>query len=430
MSIRKQVLLYLGIVLFIGLGAALTMMYAKGYRFGFDDGKATFAHTGILVAKSNPDGAEVLIDGHLATATNNNVNLAPGEYMVRIQKEGYFPWEKKIIIEEEIVSNADALLLPIAPKLEGLTSSGVSDPVLDPSQTRIAYTVASQSAKRNGIYVLDMNARIVLNLQTASRQIASDLINPFSQAELAWSPDGQQLLAALPDHESNTYTYYLLNANQLNDTPQDVTLTLDTVLAEWKAEQNEKDQVRLSTLKKELRQVIAKNFHIIEIAPDNTKILYVASESAQLPIIIKPRLPGVNSTPEARTLEKGATYVYDIKDDRNYKININLPAPTPTPTESFFETPTPTPIQEVVKPNLPLHISYPLRWYSDSSHLINTGDKKINLMEFDGANVTTIFAGPFQASYAFPWPGGGKIVILTDLGNTSVVPNLYTIELK
>src|SRR5581483_1338104 len=148
---RRQILLYIGILLFIGIGATLATLYAKGYRFGLGTGKATFGPTGLLVATSVPDSAEVLIDGHLTTATNNTINLTPAEYEVKIQKEGYFPWQKKIIIQKEIVSKADALLLPIAPMLQALTFSGVQNPVIDPSQSRVAYTVASQSARRNGV---------------------------------------------------------------------------------------------------------------------------------------------------------------------------------------------------------------------------------------------------------------------------------------
>jgi hypothetical protein len=39
-----------------------------------------------------------------------------------------------------------------------------------------------------------------------------------------------------------------------------------------------------------------------------------------LPIIINPRLIGTDSTAEVRNIQKGSIYVYDIKEDRNYKI--------------------------------------------------------------------------------------------------------------
>ena len=136
-------------------------------------------------------------------------------------------------------------------------------------------------------------------------------------------------------------------------------------------------------------------------AADETKILYRASSSATLPIIRSPRLIGANSTPEERSLKKDGIYVYDIKEDRNYKIH------APANKDQVF-----------------------LTWFPDSKHLIYLHDKKIDIMEYDGANVTKIFAGPFTDSYVFPWSDSSRIVILTNLGNSDTPPNLYTISLK
>jgi hypothetical protein len=52
------------------------------------------------------------------------------------------------------------------------------------------------------------------------------------------------------------------------------------------------------------------------------------------------------------------------------------------------------------------------------------------MLEMDGTNDTTIYAGPFIGSSVFPWPNGEKLVILTDLNNPTILPNLYTISLK
>jgi hypothetical protein len=69
-------------------------------------------------------------------------------------------------------------------------------------------------------------------------------------------------------------------------------------------------------------------------------------------------------------------------------------------------------------------------WFPDSKHLIYNHSKKIDIMEYDAGNQTTIYAGPFVDSYVFPWSDGSRIVILTDLGNPNSAPNLYTVDLK
>ena len=59
--------------------------------------------------------------------------------------------------------------------MTSITNIGVLNPVIDPSQTKIAYAVASQSAVKNGIYVLDMSVSPILTLQNASTQIVQDV---------------------------------------------------------------------------------------------------------------------------------------------------------------------------------------------------------------------------------------------------------------
>lgn len=394
---KRQLLISALIVVALVALTSFFILYARGFRFDFNGGRPDLSGTGLLVATSNPDGAQVFINGHLTTATDNTINLAPGEYEVKIFKEGYFPWEKKLIVKEEVVTKADALLFPTAPKLESLTNTGVSNPVIDPSGTRLAYTVASQAARRNGAYALDMSVRPILTLQSASTQLADDISDLFSQSKLSWSPNGTEIMATISGVRNSTY---LLSTSGFNQNPQDVSQTLPTVNATWSRQKAEIEKARTDGLPKKLRGVLNGHFNIISWSPDNTRILYEATISADLPIVISPRLVGVDSTPEDRKLKKGAVYVYDVKEDKNYKI-----------------------LDEKDAENLP-------KWFPDSKHLIYVSDQKIDIMEYDAQNKTTVYAGPFVNGFVFPWADTSRIVILTNLGNPSLVPNLYTISLR
>ncbi len=398
---KKQVVISFAILLFLAVSTVAVVLYGRGYRFVFNQGKPKLSGTGLLVATSLPDGAQVFINGHLTTATDNTINLPSGEYAVKIFKEGYFPWEKRIKIQEEVVAKADATLFPTAPKLESITASGIQNPVADPSETKIAFTTASQSARKNGAYILDMSSRPILTLQSASTQIADDTIDTLSHAMLSWSPDGQQLLGTI--QKEQTPTTYLLSSTTFNQTPQDVTATLSTLRAQWDLEKEEKDKARIDTLRTNLRVLISENFSIIAWSPDETKILYSASRSATLPVIIKPRLIGSDATQEERAIQEGSYYIYDLKEDKNYKL------------DDIKQTPESNPY---------------VKWLANSKNVIYVHDKKIDVIDFDGTNLTTIYAGPFLDNYVFPWPDGSKIVILTNLGNPNITPNLYTISLK
>ncbi|HEX7042286.1 MAG TPA: PEGA domain-containing protein [Patescibacteria group bacterium] len=397
---KKQIFVSLAVILFLVIGTIIAILYGSGYRIDFGNNHSIIQGTGLLVATSTPDGAQVFVNGHLTTATNNTINLAPGDYNIKIYKDGYFPWEKKIKIENEVVSKAEAFLFPTTPKLEGITATGVLNPVIDPTMTKIAYVVASQSARKNGIYVLDMANRSLITLQSASTQLTDDTTVNFDTASLAWSPDGQQLVATIPAQLTTSKpTTYLLDATTFNSNPQDVTETLSSVDDSWQKLTRDKENSRLDTLKPSLKGFASSNFDILSWSEDESKILYVASNSATLPQIIKPAIIGADSIPEVRNLEKGSVYVYDTKEDKNFKIEDNRDNKS-------------------------------ISWFPDSKHLIVVEDKKINIREYDGGNNTTIYAGPFVDGYVFPWPTADQIVVLTDLGNSSTLPNLYTVGLK
>ena len=156
-SIRRQVITSILMLVLLILVTTGFVLYGMGYRLNFTaKNTPILAHTGILNAQSTPTGAQVWVDGHLTTATNNTVNLTPDKYSITIVKDGYMPWKKDVMIEDQVVSNVNARLFPQAPTLQSISSVGISNPVLDPSGTKIAFTIASQSASKNGIYVLNM----------------------------------------------------------------------------------------------------------------------------------------------------------------------------------------------------------------------------------------------------------------------------------
>lgn len=395
--VNKQLVISIIILIVLVLATVFVVLYGKGYRFGIGDGKIEFNGTGLLVAKSIPDGASVFVDGELKTATDNTINLPPGQYQVGISKEGYFPWEKRIKIQAETVSKAEALLVPTAPKLESITDLGAKKPIIDPTLTKIAFVVSSQSALRNGIYVFDMSKNPLLTLQSSSVQIADDTYDLFSESDISWSPDGKDLIATIS--ASGIPITYLLDTDRANVPPNNVTATLPTVAESWTRLKNNKDKASLESLPREVRKMAGVDFNILAYSPDKNIILYVASRSANLPVVIKPRLIGVNSTPEQRSIEQGSIYVYDIKEDRNYKMD-----------SSNFKG------------------AY--SWLTDSRHIIYVKNNELHLIEYDGQNDTTVFAGPFIQNFVFPWPDATRIVILTNLGNKNIIPNLYTISLK
>lgn len=409
-STRKQIFISLVLLFILVSATVLVILYGKGYRFGFQQGEPKLSKTGILHVTSLPTGAQVFIDGHLTTATDNTINLTPGKYTVLIAKDGYYDWQKDMEIEREVVLNADALLLPKGPTLQSISTFGVESAVIDPSGTKLAFKIASNSAKKNGIYVFDMTTRTfpVLAGQSSSTQLVDDTIDTFSKAQISWSPDGKQIIASTAAEPTNP-TYYLLKTDGFNETPQDITTTLQSITDVWSDQRKAQETARFKSLKPAVQNYVKKNFTILSWSPDDTKILYQAKESDDMPVFLKPRLIGNNPLYERRDLKKGAVYVYDRKEDVNTRLIDS--------------------VDQLCDPTAP-NCKIPFTWFPDSTHLLYVNDKKISLVEDDGSNMTTIYAGPFLDHYVFPWPDGSKIVMLTNLNNNELAPTLYTVTLK
>lgn len=423
-GIKKQIFFTFSLGVFLLIATALVVLYARGYRLLINQKGPSVSKTGILNIISTPTSSQVYINDHLTTATNSTINLTPNKYTVKIAKDGYYDFQKDVQIEKEVVTGIDALLFPKSPSLQSISTFGVDEALIDPSGTKLAFKIASQSAKRNGIYILDMTARTVpiLQGQSSSSQIADDTVDKFSTAHLSWSPDSKELIASIsavaqPPTNENTLeepsettiepavpsaTYYLLKTNDLNESPQDITATIDETLDLWNTQLADREKSRQKSLKPKIAAFSKKYFKVLSWSPDDKKILYQASESAQMPVFLKPRRIGNNLLYERRDLTKNAIYVYDTTEDINTRI-IDVPDENP---------------------------SFTFNWFPDSEHLIYVNDKKIQLVDTDGANLTTIYAGPFISNFVFPWPDGSKLVILTNLGNVTNSPTLYTIGLK
>lgn len=397
---KKLVLTSIIVALLIIGGTTLAILYAKGYRLQLQDGKTIVAGTGILTVNSSPQGAKVYIDGNLTTATNNQLNLAPGTYKVRIEKEGYFPWEKTLTVKKELVTEADALLFPTTPKFEPITISGVNNLTTDTSGTVLAYTVASASAQTDGVYVLDMNSRPLFPTSGLTSQIADDTVYDLSNAYLTFSPDSDQLLASTSGMLNTTY--YLLSTKGMNATPQNVTVTLPQINQAWQSEQELKVKKTVDALPKKVRPLANQFFKNMQVSPDQSKIFYTALKDGTLPLTITPRLPDLNTTPEQRTVKAGNQYVYDMKEDRNYLI-----------------------YQQSDTGKAPHFI-----WFPDSMHLVFVQDKQIKVVESDGLNTTTVYAGPFNDDFVAVWPDGSNLVISTNFNASTTPSNLYRISLK
>jgi PEGA domain len=100
----RYLLIALGLLVFFVI-APLLILYVSGKRLNFSD--SINNATGILDAKSQPNGATVFLDGIEKTTTPGILRfLNQGEYSLKITYDGYYDWSKRLPIESGKVTYA------------------------------------------------------------------------------------------------------------------------------------------------------------------------------------------------------------------------------------------------------------------------------------------------------------------------------------
>jgi hypothetical protein len=420
---RYRLQFFFAILIFVVSATFLAIKFAQGYRIDFS--AKTFRPTGLLVVASIPTGAQVFINGELKTATDNTLSLSPGKYWVEIKKNGFLPWKKELVIEKELVTQADVLLFPQVPDLKPLTFQEAQNPQLSPDGSRIVYNVPLPSPEA-GLWVMDLTD-FFFNIGREPKQISKSLPGKdFGKAECFWSPDSKQILANF----DQTGEKYLLDSSQLNPstTLTNMASTWTQTAQNWQAEIQVREQAKLRKLPEEMQTILKASADKVTFSPDGTRVLYVATGSAEIPEKLIPPVLAASTQSESRNLTTGKAYVYDLKEDKNFLIPFSVPSVT---------TPTPKPVRPaktaIVTPPLPDNnnaFTF-LRWFPTSRHLYWLDADKVVACEYDGANLVPIYTGPFIKPFVFASPSANRLVVLTKITTDSEAKaNLYGISLR
>ena len=401
-------------VVLIIIATIIIILLGRGYRF--DIRKNDLRSTGLMVANSDPNGAQVFVDGVLKTATNTTIGIDPGWYTVKISKEGYIPWEKKLRVQGEVVSNTDAFLFPSNPSLSPLTTTGIINPKLSPDGTKLAYVVPADPTippEKSGVWILTMTDS-PLGFNRQPYKIAEMNFVPEGDFELLWSPDGTQLLISSPGR------IILIDVDR-QTTPREVTNLQKLLVEQWNTQKETVLQKQLSLLPQPILHLATSAASLIAFSPDEHKVLYEATASATIPNVIEPPLIGTNPTAEVRTILPNNIYVYDIKEDKNYFVASRKElVPTTKP-----DVTTPNSQLPILNSQFSIRNSLPLQWFPTSRHLVIAIPGKIDIMEYDRTNWITVYSGPHQEGFVVPWPGSSRLIVLTNFNTkASTLPNL------
>lgn len=378
---KLRALLILSTLILVCIVGYFVSLIARGYQF--DTATLSFLENGILVAKSDPDGASIYINGDLKGATNTNLKLSPGNYDVEIKKNGHISWNKRITIVKEEVIQVTALLFKIAPSFSPITFDGADNPVVSNDFSKIAYV------KSDGLWIMSVST-LPIGFPNEPKKITD---GQLAGSTYTFSPDNSELML-----ESKTGVY-LLNTNEFKSQAERVNLVVqkENILTKWKTEAIKKEKSEFKLLPQEMVTILTDYVSNFVFSPDETMVMYTASTEATIKEGLIEKLPGSSTQKEERDIKAGKTYIYDTKEDKNFLVS---------------------------------DTGRSLYWLPTSRHLIRPDEDKIIIMDYDGTNKQIVFSGNYISPHAYPFVNASKLLILTSLGSDSSTLNLYSLSIK
>ncbi len=378
---------------FFGALFVFIVLYAKGYRLNLTSKK--LEPTGIIAVSAFPKASSVYVNGELVGATDINLTLQPGEWLVEVKKEGYTSWQKRVNLKEGVVVSLSARLYPKNPSLKPLTSIGVAKAVGVDNLDKVLLFI-KKGEKKDGVYLFE-NSKGPIISRGKPRELF--LFSEYTQGEVdlealdpIFSPDFKQFILELEGRR------YLFPLSPSQEEVLDITSSYKELIAAWEKERRKQELDILRSFSEDFEKIASSSFEIISFSPDETKLLYRPKKNLRLPEFLKKPLSGVNPAKQTRQLEKGRLYVYDRKEDRNYLINIKSE-------------------------------SEPI-WYIDSKRLVFVKDSSIVVVDYDGENERVVYSGPFEKEFLAVTSDGNLLILLNLNKKLNPYPDIYELVIN
>lgn len=357
----------------------LISIFARGYRLDTSSGFKLKA-TGLLSVTSKPKFASVYVNNLLTTATDDTLNLVPGNYQIKITKDGYHSWEKNIQIKPELVNQIEAQLFRSSTELKPLIQSQIISPVASSDNTKIVYAVASSSAsnKENGLYLIELTELPLLMSRSNERLLFPSTISlDWSKYTFEFSPDSKQILATA-NNKASVYLFSL-EQNQNVNSLFDISARLTLIKKEWQQIKEKITKDKLVKIPIKFQAFIATSSAILSLNTNEDKLLYQASQNSQLPSLLPSPPPTQSTQPQERNLSKDSYYVYDLKEDTNFLIG-------------------PASLGQI-------------SWIPYSSNLLFIENNQIRVCDYDATNYQTIYSDSSPPKILLSTPDGYRLII-------------------
>lgn len=208
MSLKYRRLLYSSFIAFFIIVTPLITLYATGYRYNFKNNR--IEKIGIIHIETLPKDAKVYInDKYIDDTPARFIKLLPNKYKVVVQKEGYHPWKKEVVVQSNLTSfYKDITLfknnLPIN-KIEGQ----INLLAISPDQKKIIYTLNKQNIEELRLLNIKNNSEFLID------SFNSQAYNQLEFVE--WSPNRNKALIKKVIGDFNQYIIVDINSLKIEE---------------------------------------------------------------------------------------------------------------------------------------------------------------------------------------------------------------------
>lgn len=216
----KRWLFYSATIIF-ALLSYVVVLYAQGYKYSFSEAK--FFRTGAISVKANED-AKVYMNDKFLNSTSYFGNsyairgLLPGQYTIRLQKDDFSSWQKKVFVEEGLVSDySRILLLPVLGEAKDNLKKEIKDllyptpkptPKPVPSKNPIPSPVLPPAGESTDPFYLK-NGILFKNMENGETERLAYLITGFSLSldsrKIVWWSGNELWIMWLSDTDYQPY---------------------------------------------------------------------------------------------------------------------------------------------------------------------------------------------------------------------------------
>lgn len=181
------------------IAAPALVFYTSGYRWNVK--KAKIERNGTLIIDSRPTKAAVFLNGKNSNETTPITlqNVTPGNYTIKIQKDGYHPWEKRLDVYPELVTFVNEVRLWKDVQPQAIDFHGAFRLDAAPDEKNLALLKMDGASGTLTIWTPESGAQKIFKFP---RPLNPDTI-------FSWSPDSRYLL--LQDEKAGLNSHWLIN---------------------------------------------------------------------------------------------------------------------------------------------------------------------------------------------------------------------------